>query len=139
VEQSIDMIRVHAAHAADFTDAEPLLAGMSATLPKGDEVLDPRKMAAASKFPLAPKMTLALTPHRIVVYRNGWGSKVGSPLGHVPLPRFTNIEITWNRKLAVAAFALVDAPPVVVVATEPESAEHFRNRFLELRGRIGPR
>lgn len=136
MERSNDMIRVHANHAGDFTDADPLLAAMSATLPKRDELLDPRKMAAASQFPLATKMTLALTPQRVVVYRNGWGTKVGAALGTVELRRVSGIEITWNRKLAVAAFALIDAPPVVMIANEPENAEHLRNQFLRLRGRI---
>lgn len=136
MEHTADMIRVQAARAPDFTDADPLLAAMAATLPKGDDLLDPKRMAAASRFPLASKMTLALTPNRIAVYRNGWGSKVSSPLGSVELSRVTGIEITWNRKLAVVAFALSDAPPVVMVASEPESAEHLRNQFLRMRGRI---
>lgn len=136
MEYTADLIRVHAARAGDFTEDDPLIAAMSATLPRGDEVLDPKRMAAASRFPLASKMTLALTPNRIVVYRNGWGSKVANPLGSVELSRVTGIEITWNRKLAVVAIALGDAPPVVMVASDPESAEHLRNQFLRLRGRI---
>lgn len=136
MEDTADMLRVRATRTADFTVADPLLAAMAATLPKGDEFLDPARMSAASRFPLAPKMTLALTPNRILVYRNGWGSKVTRPLGSVELARVTGIEITWNRKLAVVAFALSDAAPVVMVATDPESAEHLRNQFLHLRGRI---
>lgn len=136
VDQTADMIRVQATRAADFTAADPLLAAMGAALPKSDAVLDPKRMAAESQFPLVPKMTLALTPNRIVVYKNGWGSKVGNPVGSVELPRVSGIELTWNRKLAVVAFNLHDAPPVVMVATEPETAEHFRNAFLRMRGRI---
>ncbi len=136
MEHTVDMERVRVTRAGDFTAADPLLAAMAATLPKGDAALDPRTMARASRFPLAPKMTLALTPTRIVVYKNGWGSKVGNPVGSVDLQRVTGVEITWNRALAVVAFALHDAPLVVVVATTPESAEHFRNQFLRLRGRI---
>lgn len=134
--QTASMVRVLATHAADFRDDEPLIAATGAELPKGDAILDPVRMATESKFPLSTKMTLALTPRRIVVYKNGWGNKVGALLGDVPQTRLTNITITWNRKLAIIAFALADAPPVAMRATEPDDAELLRQAFLEMRGRL---
>ncbi len=136
MDQSASMLRVQATRAADFAADEPLIGAMSATLPKGDAALDPNRMAAASGFPLANKMMLALTPRRVVVYRTGWGGKVSARIGELEQNRIANIEITWNRKLAVVAFALADAPAVVMIASDTASAEHFRNRFLRLRGRI---
>ena len=130
------MLRVQASHAADFDVDEPLIAAMSATLPKGDAALDPHRMAAASKFPLTTKMMLALTPRRLIVYKTGWGSKVAAQIGELDQNRIANIEITWNKKLAVVAFALNDAPVVVMIASDTGSAEHLRNQFLRLRGRI---
>ncbi len=134
--QHADMARVLASHAGEFGDDEPLLGAMSASLPKGDVVLNPRKMGRTSGFPLAAKMTLALTARRIVVYKSGWGSRVGVRLGEVPLHRVANIEITWNRKLAIVAIDLRDAPPVVMRAMDASGAEVLRNQFLHLRGRI---
>lgn len=136
MDTTADMIRVLGTRAADFSDDDPLLAAMGATLPKGDAVLDPARMAKTSGFPLSTKMMLALTPHRVIVYRTGWGSKVGKPLGTVPQNRLDNVEVTWNRKLAVVAIGLHDGSPVVMHPTDPETAEHFRNKFLRLRGRI---
>lgn len=130
------MVRVRAAHADQYPATEPLIGAMSATLPRGDRALDPRRMAAASGFPLANKMTLALTPRRVVVYRTGWGGRVAAPIGELDQARIADIQITWNRKLAVVAFALHDAPVVVMIAADTASAEHFRNQFLRRRGRI---
>lgn len=131
-----DMVRVLATHAAEFNDDEPLQAAMAGVMPKGDAELDPGKMAKASAFPLAPKVFLALTHRRIAVYKSGWGNKVGAGLGIVELSRIGEIEVVWNQKLALVAFGLNDAPPVVMRAVDPTAAEHFRNRFLRLRGRI---
>jgi hypothetical protein len=131
-----DMVRVLSSHGPEFVDDEPLLAEMSGSMPKGDAELDPAKMAAASAFPLAPKVVLGLTHRRIAVYKAGWGNKVGSAIGAVPLDRLTDVEIVWNRKLALVAIGLRDAPPVVMRAIDPGSAEHFRNEFLRVRGRI---
>lgn len=136
MDASAAMVRVRAAHAAAFDGSEPLIGAMGATLPKGDKTLDPERMAAASGFPLTNKMMLALTPRRVIVYRTGWGGKVGPVVGEIDQSRVTNIEITWNRKLAVVAFALSGGIPVVMIATDTASAEHFRNQFLRLRGRI---
>ncbi len=136
MDRSADMIRVMATRQVDFTESDNLLGAMTTNLPKGDAVLDPKKMAAASDFPLTNKMCIALTPHRLVVYKTGWGNKVGNPIGDVPLSRVNNIEITWNKKLAVVAIDFHDAPPVVMRAGDPESAEHLRHAFLRLRGRI---
>ena len=131
-----DMVRVLASHGPDFAGDEPLLGAMSGVMPKGDAELDPSKMAAASAFPPAPKVVLALTHRRIAVYKSGWGNKIGSGLGAVDLARITDIEVVWNRKLALVAIGLRDAPPVVMRAVDPSASEHFRNEFLRLRGRI---
>lgn len=131
-----DMVRVLASHAPEFVVDEPLLAAMSGVMPKGDAELDPAKMAAASAFPLAPKVVLGLTHRRITVYKAGWGNKVGSGLGAVELNRISDIEVVWNRKLALVAIGLRDAPPVVMRAIDPPASEHFRHEFLRLRGRI---
>ena len=136
MDRSADMIRVLATRASDFTEADQLLGAMAVTLPKGDAALDPKKMSEASNFPLANKMSVALTRNRMVVYKTGWGDKVGNPLGDVPLNRVNNIEITWNKKLAVVMVDFHDAPPVIMISTNPESAEHLRHAFLQLRGRI---
>lgn len=136
MDSSAAMIRVLGSHARSFDEAEPLVGAMGAELPKGDKVLDPIRMAGESNFPLTNKMMLALTPRRLIVYKTGWGSKVGASIGEVDQARIADIQITWNRKLAVVAFALSDAPIVVMRATEPDDAEHFRNRFLKMRGRI---
>lgn len=134
--QNASMVRVHAAHADDFDETEPLIGAMGATLPKGDATLNPQRMAAVSGFPLTNNMMLALTPRRVIVYRTGWGNKVGARIGEIEQKRIANIEITWNRRLAVVAFALGDAPAVVVIASDTGAVEHFRNQFLRLRGRI---
>lgn len=136
MNQTASMIRVLASHATHFSDTEPLIGAMLATLPRGDKTLDPVRMAEASGFPLASKMALAMTPIRIVVYKTGWGDKVGAYLGEIPQRRVTGVEITWNRKLAVVAFALSDAPIVAMITNDTDGAEHFRNQFLKLRGRI---
>ena len=93
-------------------------------------------MAAASSFPLSTKVTLGLTHRRISVYKSGWGNKVASGIGSVGLDRVSDVEVVWNRKLALVAIGLSDAPPVVIRAVDPTAAEHFRDEFLRLRGRI---
>lgn len=131
-----DMVRVLGSHGPDFAGDEPLLSAVSAVIPKGDADLDPAKMSAASHFPLAPKVTLGLTARRVAVYKSGWGNKVGAGLGSVDLARIADIEVVWNRKLALLAIGMQDAPPVVMRAVEAAAAEHFRNEFLRLRGRL---
>ena len=131
-----DMIRILGSHSATFGADEPLTSAVAAAIPKGDSALNPAAMAAASNFPLASKMTLGMTPQRIFVFKHGWGNKVGAMLGSVDLARVSDIEITWNKKLAILAIGLSDAPFVVMCATDASAAEHFRLAFLRLRGRI---
>lgn len=131
-----DMLRLQSTHPQSFSQAEPLLSAVSATLPKGDPTLDPKVMERASNFPLAAKIVLALTPHRVLVFKSGWGTKPGGLLGFVDLNRVKEIEIVWNRKLAILAFGFHDAPPVAMRAVSADAAEHFRLQFLTLRGRI---
>lgn len=131
-----DMIRVLSAQGANFGEAEPLISAVAAAIPKGDKALEPVVMAAASNFPLASKLTMGLTPRRIVVFKSGWGNKVGAMLGSVDLARVSDVEIAWNKKLAILAIGLSDAPPVVMRAIDANAAEHFRLAFLRLRGRI---
>lgn len=130
------MLRVQAAHPESFSEVEPLLSAVAAALPKGDPTLDPKVMTKASNFPLAPKITLALTPQRILVFKSGWGNKVGGLLGFVELNRVHEVEIVWNKKLAILAFGMRDAPPVAMRAVDATAAEHFRLQFLELRGKL---
>ncbi len=131
-----DMVRVLGSHGPDFAGDEPLLSACAAVIPKGDPELDPAKMSAASRFPLAAKITLGLTARRVAVYKSGWGNKVGNGIGSVELSRIADIEVAWNRKLALLAIGMQDAPPVVVRAVDSSAAEHFRNEFLRLRGRL---
>ena len=131
-----DMIRVLAAHRRMFSGDESLLSAVGAQLPKNDPDLAPSKMSKASSFPLSTKLTVAMTPRRLVVFKSGWGSRVGASIGDVELTRVANIEIAWNHKLAVLAFGLNDAPPVVMRSLNADAAEHFRMAFLTLRGRV---
>ena len=130
-----DMIRVLAAHGRMFSGDEPLLSAVGAQLPKNDPDLAPSKMSKASSFPLSTKLTIAMTPRRLVVFKSGWGNRVGTSIGDVELSRVANIEIAWNHKLAVLAFGLNDAPPVVMRSLNADAAEHFRMAFLTQRGR----
>ncbi len=131
-----DMLRVLGSHQNVFNAEEPLLSAIATALPKGDPDLDPAKMMRASTFPLAAKITIGLTRKRLVIFKSGWGNKVGGLLGEVPLERVADVEIVWNRKLAILAFGMNDAPPVVMRAVNADAAEHFRLAFLRLRGRL---
>ena len=130
-----EMVRILAGSGGVLPPDEPLLSATAGSLPKGDPNLDPRRMAQASNFPLDASVYVGLSHLRLLVWKQGFGHKVGKLLGSVDLQRITDIEIVWNKKDAILAFGLADAPPVVMRAPDSGSAEHLRVAFLRLRGR----
>lgn len=130
-----EMVRVLATNQGDIPAGEHLFSVTAGELPKGDKSLTPAAISAATNFPLAPAVYLGLTEQRIVVWKQGFNRKVGKPLGDVDLRRVRDIEIVWNKKLAILAINLADAQPVPLRTPDSGSAEHFRMAFLRLRGR----
>ena len=135
VSMTPEMVRIMATSPGSVPADEPLLSATSGSMPKGDEHLDPRKMSKASGFPLDSSVFLGITPARIIVWKQGFNHKAGKVLGTVDIARISDIEIVWNKKVAVLAIGLVDAPPVLMRSPDSASAEHFRLAFLRLRGR----
>jgi hypothetical protein len=130
-----EMVRIQAVPHGALPPEEHLFSATSGSMPKGDPNLDPARMAAASNFPLDSAVYLGLTERRVLVWKQGFNRKVGKLLGSVDLQRLSDVEIVWNKKIAVLAIGLVDAPPVLMRVPDSSSAEHFRMAFLRLRGR----
>ena len=131
-----EMVRVMATNQGDIPEGEHLFSVMHGELPKGDKQLAPAAVTAATNFPLAQAVYLGMTERRLIVWKIGFNRKVGKCIGDVDLRRVTDMEIVWNKKLAILALNLADAPPVPLRAVDSGSAEHFRMAFLRLRGRV---
>ncbi len=130
-----EMVRVLATNQADIPQGEHLFSVVHGELPKGDKQLSPDAISAATNFPLSVANYLGMTERRIIVWKIGFNRKVGKRLGDVDLRRVQDIEIVWNKKLAILAINLSDAQPVPLRAPDSASAEHFRMAFLRMRGR----
>jgi hypothetical protein len=130
-----EMVRIQSVPHGTLPPDEHLFSATSGSMPKGDPNLDPGRMAQASNFPLDASVYLGLTEKRVLVFKQGFNRKVGKLLGSVELGRISDIEIVWNKKIAVLAIGLTDAPPVLMRTPDSSSAEHFRMAFLRLRGR----
>lgn len=130
-----EMVRVLATNQADIPQGEHLFSVVHGELPKGDKQLTPAVISNATNFPLAQAVYLGMTERRLIVWKVGFNRKVGKSLGDVDLRRIQDMEIVWNKKLAILALNLADAQPVPLRTPDSGSAEHFRMAFLRLRGR----
>lgn len=130
-----EMVRVLATNQGDIPPGEHLFSVVQGELPKGDKQLTPANISAATNFPLAQSVYLGITEHRLLVWKVGFNRKVGKLLGDVALQRVLDMEIVWNKKLAILAINLADAQPVPLRTPDSGSAEHLRMAFLRLRGR----
>lgn len=130
-----EMVRVLATNQADIPQGEHLFSVVQGELPKGDKQLNADVISKATNFPLAQSVYLGITERRLIVWKVGFNRKVGKCLGDVDLQRVVDMEIVWNKKLAILAINLADAQPVPLRAPDSGSAEHFRMAFLRMRGR----
>jgi hypothetical protein len=91
------------------------------------------KKAAISRFPMAGRMVIGLTDHRVLVWRRGGprANTVTELLGEIPLWRIASVSVDRIPGRCKLTFVLRDAHPVIVETDKRDASERFVDAFAQ--------
>jgi hypothetical protein len=89
------------------------------------------KKAAISRFPVAGRMVIGLTDHRVLVWKRGGakGNTVTELVGEIPLWRIAGVSVDRISGRCKLTFVLRDAHPVTVETDSRDASERFVEAF----------
>jgi hypothetical protein len=89
------------------------------------------KRAALSRFPMAGRMVIGITDHRVLVWRRGGllGNRTTRPVGEVSLTRIAKIDVEPVQGRSKLVFTFRDARPVAVEADKRDAPERFAQAY----------
>jgi hypothetical protein len=91
------------------------------------------KKAAISRFPMAGRMVIGLTDHRVLVWRRAGarGNTVTELLGEIPLWRIASLAADRIPGRCMLTFVFRDAHPVIVETDKRDASERFVDAFAQ--------